>query len=99
MRCRPRLVNSLRSIFAFCAALVPPCLPAFGVEANAMLSASCEGEHVQVTLGLPADYRQPRAVATKSPDATHLCISVAQGNPYELLSWLENGNLRAAVLP
>jgi len=62
---------------------------------------SCDGEHVQVTLGLPIEYAPPkfRATLDAGPDAVSLCASFAGGNPYELLSWLENGSLRAVVLP
>ena len=56
---------------------------------------SCDGKHLQVTLGLLPEYKMPSA-----DDGTGaLCISVTTGNAYELLSWLENGGLRAAVLP
>ncbi len=62
----------------------------------------CTGRHVQVALGLLAgdqplfDRFQKDAPATSG---AQVCGAIAWGNEYELLSWLENGGVQAAVLP
>lgn len=63
---------------------------------------SClESKRLQVTLGLPPEYEMPDPYdGTGAPSTlSQLCVSVTTGNAYELLSWLENGSLQAAVLP
>lgn len=62
----------------------------------------CTGRHLQVALGLLAGDRplyesfQNEAVPGVKAE---VCGAVAWGNEYELLSWLENGGVQAAVLP
>src|SRR5262245_49583633 len=66
----------------------------------------CEdGQHLHVTLGLPAEYLDAAPDFGQEPvnlqrDKTRLqvCGVIAPGNTYQLLSWLENGSLQAAVL-
>jgi predicted acylesterase/phospholipase RssA/protein-S-isoprenylcysteine O-methyltransferase Ste14 len=66
------------------------------------LKFSCEERHLQVALGLPASDREqftgaPRA--NSNDNNTQVCAAISWGNAYELLSWLENGGIQAAVLP
>ncbi len=62
----------------------------------------CTGRHVQVALGLLAgDRRLYDSFQTQAaPESqAQVCGAIAWGNEYELLSWLENGGVQAAVLP
>ncbi len=62
----------------------------------------CTGRHVQVALGLLAGdqplFERFQQDAPPTSDA-QVCGAIAWGNEYELLSWLENGGVQAAVLP
>jgi len=64
-----------------------------------------DGQHLHVTLGLPAEYLDAapdfgHEAVNPSRDKGRLqaCGVIAPGNTYQLLSWLENGSLQAAVL-
>ena len=66
----------------------------------------CEdGQHLNVTLGLPAEYLaaapdfgQEPIIPMRDQARLQVCGVIAPGNTYQLLSWLENGSLQAAVL-
>jgi predicted acylesterase/phospholipase RssA len=63
---------------------------------------SCgENQRLQLTLGLPADYQSPQTPTSIQPRTGFetVCVSIAKGNPYQLLSWLENSHLQVVVLP
>src|SRR5919109_1597931 len=57
-----------------------------------------EKRHVQVTLALPNDYRD-RLVGGRAPGTVGICVRIGYGSTYQVLSWLENGAVQAAVLP
>lgn len=58
------------------------------------------GAAPRVRLGLLAGYSLPAGkTVTRSNRDRLLCARIARGNPYQLLSWLENGEVHAAVLP
>jgi predicted acylesterase/phospholipase RssA len=72
-------------------------------NSNIVATTTCENEqHLQVTIGLPADYLTVlgREAGQKAAIAQvhKVCAAVATGSPYQLLSWLENGAVQAAVL-
>jgi predicted acylesterase/phospholipase RssA len=64
-----------------------------------------DGQHLQVTLGLPSEYLkevpgygQEPSMVKRDKTRMQACGVIAQGTTYQLLSWLENGALQAAVL-
>src|SRR5688500_9539159 len=101
----------MRGIRKAAFAIVAAGLPLAGVAAegsnsriaNIVATTKCENEqHLQVTIGLPADYLAAlgRTAGQKAAIANvhQVCAAIAKGSPYQLLSWLENGSVQAAVL-
>jgi predicted acylesterase/phospholipase RssA len=61
----------------------------------------CAGRHLQVTLAIPSEYlawSENFGYEKRVPSARQVCGSFAVGSPYQLVSWLENGGVQAAVL-
>ena len=61
----------------------------------------CAGRHLQVTLAMPSEYvawSENFGYEKRAPSARQVCGSFAVGTPYQLVSWLENGGVQAAVL-
>jgi hypothetical protein len=62
-------------------------------------SSPCGGSrHAQVTLALPDEY-QAQASDIQRTRGTSVCGRIVYGSTYQVLSWLENGAVQAAVLP
>jgi predicted acylesterase/phospholipase RssA len=66
------------------------------------IPSPCDDKHhLQVTLGIPADYIEEEGgfrYETFGERPRQVCGAFAVGTPYQLLSWLENGAVQAAVL-
>src|SRR6185295_7396630 len=58
--------------------------------------------HPMVTVGIPREYANTRngefRYENRREHKNHVCAVVAFGTPYQLVSWLENGSVQAAVL-
>jgi predicted acylesterase/phospholipase RssA len=61
-----------------------------------------DGKALQLTMGVPTEYLQfSRKFGYEKPgeNVRQFCTSIATGSSYQLLSWLENGAIQAAILP
>ena len=56
------------------------------------------GRHAQVTLALPEEY-QAGSESSRTRGGSSVCGRIVFGSTYQVLSWLENGAVQAAVLP
>lgn len=68
------------------------------IAADRQHDACGNGRHAQVTLALPNEYKD-RAPAAKRGGSSNVCGRIVYGSTYQVLSWLENGAVQAAVLP
>jgi predicted acylesterase/phospholipase RssA len=69
--------------------------------AQSVLQACANKQHLQVTLGIPREYANAArkfGYEKVGENQRQVCGVVALGTPYQLLSWMENGSLQAAVL-
>jgi predicted acylesterase/phospholipase RssA len=107
MRHPPQFAWSLRALlFVLLAACADTQAQqaAIAVQSGTQQAANlqCRERHVQVALGLPAEDQSLRASfenGTAVAGQAEYCGAIAWGSDYELLSWLENGGVQAAVLP
>lgn len=51
-----------------------------------------------ITLALPEDYRD-KLIRARAPGTFDVCVTLDYGSTYQVLSWLENGAVQAAVMP
>jgi predicted acylesterase/phospholipase RssA len=63
-----------------------------------MVSPCGVKRHVQITLALPNDYKD-KLVSGRGPGTVGVCVRLGYGSTYQVLSWLENGAVQAAVMP
>lgn len=64
------------------------------------ISPCGQKRHVQITLALPNDYKDRLVGGGGNRGGTvDVCVRVGYGSTYQVLSWLENGAVQAAVMP